>query len=108
MFCLGMVSKNLEMATYFSQYVGEICKSRQSCSSTVRYQGSTDINVCGGFTLVHAFVVDEHKHSPARMRRSNIFCTLRTELQTDAAPMLLWSVGFKLAPLGMRDALGLE
>ena len=48
------------------------------------------------------------------MRYSNEYFTLSTELQTDAAPMLLWfvdcrySMTFKLAPLGMRGALGLE
>ena len=72
-------------------------------------------------------MVDEHKHSPARMRDSNIFCTLRRELQTDAAPVfhlnaskpseqstLLWfadcqnSTTFNLAPPGTRGSLGLE
>ena len=28
------------------------------------------LNLCRGFTLVHALSVDEHKHSPARMRYS--------------------------------------
>ena len=27
-------------------------------------------NLCRGFTHVHALSVDEHKHSPARMRHS--------------------------------------
>ena len=69
----------------------------------------------------------EHKHSPARMRYSNNLCTLRRELQTDAAKVfnlnvfkpseqstLLWfadcqnSTTFKLAPAGTRGSLGLE
>ena len=73
--------------------------------------------------------VDEHKQIPARMRYSNNFCTLRRELQTDAAPVfkknldaskpseqsaLLWfadcqnSTTLKLAPPGTRASLGLE
>ena len=59
---------------------------------------------------------DEHKDSPARMRYSinSNFCILRAELQTDAAPMLLWFVAcqnsttFKLASLGMRGSHGPE
>ena len=31
-------------------------------------QGSTDTNVCGGFAVVRALSVDEHEHSPARIR----------------------------------------
>ena len=34
-------------------------------------QQSTDTNVCGGFPVVHALSVNEHKHSPARIRYSN-------------------------------------
>ena len=91
MLCLGMVSTNLFRLSYageiqnlncragngnvprsiFFLHVGEICKRRQSCCSTVPRTGSTDTNVCGGFAVVHALSVDEHKHSPARIRYSN-------------------------------------
>ena len=66
--------------------------------------------VCGGFTVVHALSVDEHKHSPARKRYSNkvLYTVFRTthRRRTD----FLWLVGcqnsinFKLASLGMRGA----
>ena len=66
-------------------------------------QWSTDTNVCGGFTVVHVLSVDEHKHSPARMRSSNkvLYTVFRTtdRRRTD----VLWFVGcqnstnFKLA-----------
>ena len=58
-------------------------------------------------------LVDEHKHSPARMRYSNHFCTLRAERQADAAPML-WFTDSKTPRLlnslhrGKRGSLGLE
>ena len=91
MLCLGMVSTNLFRLSYAGEiqnlncragngnvprsiiflHVGEICKRRQSCCSTVPRTGSTDTNVCGGFAVVHALSVDEHKHSPARIRYSN-------------------------------------
>ena len=41
----------------------------------------------------------KHKRSPARMRYSNYFFTLRTELQADAAPMLLWFTDSKIPRL---------
>ena len=91
MLCLGMVSTNLFRLSYAGEiqnlncragngnvprsiiflHVGEICKRRQSCCSTVPRTGSTDTNVCEGFAVVHALSVDEHKHSPARIRYSN-------------------------------------
>ena len=59
--------------------------------------------------LTSSLSVDEHKHSPSRMHCFDNFCRLlRTELQTDAAPILLWfvrcqnSATSELAPLGMR------
>ena len=49
-------------------------QEQTSWSSTVTvvvllYQWSADTNLCRGFTvLVHALSIDEHRHSPARMR----------------------------------------
>ena len=48
-------------------------QDQTSWSSTVvvlLHQQSADTNLCGGFTIVHALSVDEHKHIPARMRYS--------------------------------------
>ena len=49
-------------------------QEQTSWSSTVvllpLHQYSADTNLCRGFTLVHALSVDEHKHSPTRMRYS--------------------------------------
>ena len=56
-------------------------------------QWSTDTNVCGGSTVVHALSVDEHKHSPARIRSSSkvLYTVFRTtdRRRTD----FLWFVG---------------
>ena len=65
-------------------------KADKDVALQYHYRCSTDTNVCGGWVLPSTLSVDEHKHSPARMRYSNNFCTSRTELQTDAAQILLW------------------
>ena len=59
--------------------------------------------------------VDEHKRSPARMRYSNHFCTLRSTYRTSGRRrtdvVVYWlqnSTTFKLAPPGKRGSLGLE
>ena len=90
MLCLGMVSTNLfrlfylgeiqnlncrrlEMATYSGVYFfyAWVRFAREGKAVALQYheqQGSTDTNVCGGFAVVRALSVDEHKHSPARIR----------------------------------------
>ena len=78
----------LEMATYFFLQMGGICKNRQICS-TVPLPVKHRHQRMYVEVLPSSLSVDEHKHSPARMRYSNNFCTLRKELQTDTAPMLL-------------------
>ena len=73
-------------------------------------QGSTDTNVCRGFAVVRALSVDEHKHSPARIRYSNkvLYTMFRTthRLCTDVLSFVgcQTSTNFKLASLGMRGA----
>ena len=73
-------------------------------------QGSTDTNVCGGFAVGRALSVDEHKHSPARIRYSNkvLYTMFRTthRLCTDVLSFIgcQTSTNFKLASLGMRGA----
>ena len=73
-------------------------------------QQSTGTNVCGGFAVVHALSVDEHKHSPARIRYSNkvLYTMFRTtpRLRTDVLSFVGCqnSTNFKLASLGMRGA----
>ena len=127
MLCLGMVSTNffrLSCAgeiqnlnrrwkwqrTIIFLHVGEICKRRQSCCSTVPRTGSTDTSVCGGFAVVHALSVDEHKHSPARIRYSNkvLYTMFRTthRLCIDVLSFIgcQTSTNFELASLGMRGA----
>ena len=48
-----------------------------------------DTNVlCGGFNLVVM-------NTPGNIGYFNNFCTLRTELKTDAAPMLLWFADYQ-------------
>ena len=77
----------------------DICKSRQSCSSTVQLPVKHRHQHMYSFYPRSHLSVDEHKRSPARMRYSNHFCTLRTELQADAAPMLLWFTDSKIPRL---------
>ena len=86
-FCLSMASTKLyqlyallcggdtiikfEMGTYFFLQVGEICKSRHSCSSTVpvpvkdRHQQRMYVDL-----LPSSMSVNEHKYRPAKMRYS--------------------------------------
>ena len=73
-------------------------------------EAQTPTYVRGGFAVVHALSVDEHKDSPARKRYSSkvLYTMFRTthRRRTD----VLWFVGcqnstnFKLASLGMRGA----
>ena len=101
--------RRLEMATYsgvFFFYTW-VRFAREGKAVALQYdeKRSTD-----GFAAVHALSVDEHKHSPARIRYSNqvLYTMFRTthRLCTD---VLLFvgcqtSTNFKLAPLGMRGA----
>ena len=74
------------MATYFFLQVGGSCKTRADKAvalqdhTTSEAQTPTYVEI-----LPSPLSVDEHKHSPARIRYSNNLCTLRRELQTDAA-----------------------
>ena len=124
MFCLGTVLKNLSRLFY----AGEIPKSGNGnvfflnkwvrfaredktvatySTTTCKTQTPTFVEVLPLFTPCWWM-----NTSTARQEYTTLvkFCTLCTELQTDAAPMLLWFVGcqnsttFKLAPLGMRGA----
>ena len=45
-------------------------RAADSCCSTTTSEAQTPLNICGDFTLIYALSVDEHKHSPARMRLS--------------------------------------
>ena len=63
----------MEITSNFSKQEDRDMQEQMSWSSIVvlPYQLSADTNLlCRGFTLVHALSVDEHKHSPARMRYS--------------------------------------
>ena len=99
-----------ENGNVFFLQAGEICKSRQSCSSTVPPPAKHRHQRMWRFYPRHC----RSMNTSTGMRYSNNFCTLLTELQTGAAPMLLWfadcrnSTGFKLAPPGIRGSLGLE
>ena len=59
-------------------------------------QGSTDTNVCGGFAVVRSLSVDEHKHSPARIRYSNKVLYICSELHTGSALMFCRLLAAKL------------
>ena len=89
MLCLSMVSTNLFRLFYAGEIQNLNCRrlgmatysgvfffytwvrfAREGKAVALQYheQGSTDTNVCGGFAVVRALSVDEHKHSPARIR----------------------------------------
>ena len=131
MLCLGMVSTNLFMVFYAGEIQKLNCRrlematysgvfffytwvrfAREGKAVALQYneQGSTDTNVCGGFAVVRALSVDEHKHSPAKIRYSNkvLYTMFRTthRLCTDVLSFIgcQTSTNFKLASLGMRGA----
>ena len=81
----------LEIAPYLFFQMGENCKSRQSCCSVVPLPVKHRRQHMYVEILPSPLSVDEHKHSPARTCYSNIFCTLRRELQTDATHLNLMS-----------------
>ena len=67
-------------------------------------QGSTDTNVCGGFAVVRALSVDEHKQTQpgkntlARQEYATLikFCTLCSGLHTGSAMMFCRLLAAKL------------
>ena len=74
-------------------------RADNSCSSTVPTTSEAQTPTYVQFLPWESLSVNEHKQrSPARMRYSNHFCTLRTELQADAAPML-WFTDSKIPRL---------
>ena len=139
MLCLGMVSTNLcrlfyageiqnlncrrlEMATYsgvFFLHVGEICKRRQSCCSTVPRTGKHRhqrmyVEVLPSFAhcrWMNTNTARQEYASSGRIRYSNkvLYTTMfRTthRLWTDVLSFVgcQTSTNFKLASLGMRGA----
>ena len=55
---------------FFQNKWVEFSRAAASCCSATISKVQTPLNVCGDFTLIYALSVDEHKHSPARMRHS--------------------------------------
>ena len=115
--------RRLEMATYSGVlfFYTWVRFAREGKAVALQYyeQGSTDTNVCGGFAVVRALSVDEHKRSlarrryycsPARIRYSNkvLYTMFRTthRLCTDVLSFVgcQTSTNFKLISLGMRGA----
>ena len=62
------IKKAVEMETYFVSFLDTwVSFARQGKAVALQYHQH---NICGGFTrgftLVHAFSVDEHKHKPGK------------------------------------------
>ena len=74
---------------------------RYARADELELYSSSTTNLCCGFTLVHALSVDEHKHSPARMRYSKfVHYAQNYRHRTDV--IVCWVQkfhGFNLAPL---------
>ena len=115
MLCLGTVSTNLFGLFYAGEIPNLNCRRMEMAGKAVALQQyheqwSTDTNVRGGFSVVHALSADEHKHSPARIRYSSkvLYTMFRTtnRLRTDVLSFVGCqnSTKFKLASLGMRGA----
>ena len=103
--------RRLEMAMYFFVYTWvRFARGGKAVALQYHEQCSTDTNVCGGFAIVHVLSVDEHEHSPARIRYSNkvLYTMFRTTHRLCTGVLSFagcqTSTNFNLASLGMRGA----
>ena len=77
MFCLGMVSTNLFMLFYAGNIQNSNCRRLEMATTYFFLQVGEICEV-----LPSSLSVDEHKHSPARMRYSNTRNVLYTTCRT--------------------------